>query len=777
MKDLCDGSLGQEIIENQQFITDLDELENQLSQVEQFKQLIENEPQFPTKTWNHLKFLKRLAIEGSSLNETELIELFNILDSVKSIIKYFSNKERKEVYPKLEEIIHNIKFQHVALDEIVKIIDVKKEIVKEAASEQLRTIRNSIQKIEKQECSVFIATVRKYRAKDFLADQDESIRDERKVLAVKAEYKRSVPGIYHDDSANGTIAFIEPQETVTLNNELSSQKRAERREIEKILKILTDFLRPMLEDFYLYQDILGLFDAIKAKAYLAIQLGANRPEISSKGEFLLKNFRHPLLYLNYKKTGKEVVENTIRLHPKEKFLLISGPNAGGKSIILKSVGLLQAMFQFGMLIPADEGSQLPVMQQLFVDIGDAQSVDNDLSTYSSHLKNMKHFTQFSNYKTLVLLDELGHGTDPTLGGAMAEAVLENLLDKKAYAIVTTHHANLKTWGMETSGVINGAMSFDKKHLHPLYQLHTGSPGSSFTFEIASKSGINPKIIEVAKNKIGEQGNSMEISLTEIQHERQYLKDLKKSLQLREKQIKMLQDTYEQLKKQFEKEKKSLLKNLKLQYLEEFNAQNRELERLMREWKESKNDKQKFKETRQFIDEKRLEFEKEEKVDTPTPTQTSSTLAKIELQVGTQVKLDDNTAIGEILEIRKNKALVAFGSISSLVKLDRLTAVSEKAKHKAVIRIDTSERLAQRAAFESDLDIRGLTKIESMKMLDSYLDQAIMFGRPRVRIIHGRGTGAVREMVQLHLKKHPAVKDYYYEALEFGGDGVTIVEFR
>lgn len=776
LEKLCRGDLGIQWIQQQAFSTDEVLLKQYIQQVSEFKSIIENDNFFPVKGYDDLPFLGKIGIAGAALAEFEFVKVAKFLGTFHDILYFFAQTKRKGDYPELESIIKEVYWDTALMKEIDRVIDRENEIVKESASPELGQIRRNILETEREQLGTFGKVMRKYRGLGYLADQDEGVRNGRKVLAVKAEFKRSIPGIYHDDSANGTIAFIEPQETVLLNNELAALRREEKREIERILRQLTEYVRPYLKHFKQYLEILSQYDATRAKAYLAIDMDAVAPIISTDGQYELYQFRHPLLYLNYKKQKKKVVENNLILESSEKILLISGPNAGGKSVVLKSAGLIQLMFQFGMLIPAHEGSILPVFYQLFVDIGDAQSVENDLSTYSSHLRNMKHFTERANGKTLVLLDELGHGTDPILGGAMAESIMDILLKKGVFAIVTTHYANLKAWGARTEGVQNGAMSFDQQHLEPLYHLNIGSPGSSFTFEIATKTGLNPSIIKAAKEKIGEQSKEMEMSLTEIQHEKQYVKGLRKALQQREQQLETLQKTYETLKRDLEKEKKNLLKDFKAKALEEFNTSNRELEKMMREWKEDKQDKEKFLKTRRFIDQKREEFEKEPE-SSVSESEEFLDISNKTIEVGSLVRLEDGAEVGEVKEIRKNKAVVSFGALTSLVQLNRLQLAHVKKKNVPKAVLNTAQKMSEKAAFGTDLDLRGMMKDEALSELDIFLDKAVMYGHHRVRVIHGRGTGAIRQVVHFTLKKHPSVLYYEFESPEFGGDGVTLVDLK
>ncbi|MCO5231457.1 MAG: Smr/MutS family protein [Chitinophagales bacterium] len=779
LKLLCFGSLGVERLEHQNFIIEEEDLYANIQQVVEFKQIIETDNYFPVKGYDDLPFIDKISIIGAALTEYEFVKVSKALITFHDILSFFTQKKRSETYPYLETVIKEVYWDKSLLKEINRVIDDEQEIVKESASPELGIIRRKILELEREQLLVFGKVMRRYKSQGFLADQDEGVRSGRKVLAVKAEFKRSVSGIYYDDSSSGNIAFIEPQETVIINNELAALKREERREIERILKLLTEYIRPYLKHFRRYLDILSLYDAVRAKAYFAMETIAIAPKISKNGLYQLMGFRHPLLYLNYKKKGKKVIENHLLLEPTEKILLISGPNAGGKSVVLKSAGLLQLMFQFGMMIPAHEGSVLPIFKQFFVDIGDAQSIENDLSTYSSHLKNLKYFTDNSHQDTLVLLDELGHGTDPTLGGAIAEAVMESLRQSGTYSIVTTHYANLKAWGARTEGVQNGAMSFDNKHLEPLYHLHIGSPGSSFTFEIAQKAELNPSIIQSAKEKIGEQNKEMEMSLTEIQYEKQYVKGLRKALQQREKQVEQLQLTYEQLKKDLEKEKKKLLKDFKAKSLDNFNSMNRELEKLMREWKEDKGNKEKFIETRKYIDTQRAELEKEPVVEIFEKNEEIEHIEELLpiIDVGRSVRLKDGSEIGEVIEMRKNKALVSFGMMSSLVKIEQLEVVHQKKSNIPKAIINTAQKMSEKAAFENQVDLRGMMKDEALRSLDLFLDKAVMYGYNRVRVIHGRGTGAIRQAVHYSLKKQPSVINFEFELPEFGGDGVTLVDLK
>lgn len=773
----CNGSLGREKLENQGFSVDAEWIREELSRVNEFSQIITTDNQFPEQGFDQLPFLPRLGIAHASLSEHEFVMITKFLGAFSEILQFFGNKKRDTTYLKLYQLIQDTYWDKKLMSEIDRVIDRDREMVKESASPELAKIRKQILHKQHEQQEVFRKIIQSLRQKGVLAEQEEGVRGGRRVLAVKAEYKRQVSGIYHDESSNGSISFIEPDVTVGLNNECIELQMEEQREIARILRVLTEYIRPYLHHFKHYLYLLGVMDAIRAKARLAVDLDAQVPQVNNEGLVNLLSFRHPVLYLQSKKSRKKVVPNSLVLEPEQRMLMISGPNAGGKSVVLKSAGLLQLMFQMGMMLPLDSASSMCVFKKIFIDIGDAQSVENDLSTYSSHLKSMKYFTEHSNASTLILLDEMGDGTDPALGGAIAEAVLDTLLQRKAYAVITSHFANLKAWGSRTEGVENAAMAFDHKNLEPLYQMNMGTPGSSFTFEIAAKSGLSPAIVKSAKEKMGEEKKELELSLTEIQHEKQFIKGLRKNIQVKEKQLEELHTHYERLKKELDKEKKRLVKDYQAKSLEVFNAANRELEKMMREFKESNHEKEKFLETRKFIDDKRLAIEKG--LDEPELVQPGSNKStETEIVVGSRVRLEDGYEIGVVQEIRKNQALVAFGPLMTHVKIKQLLLVEEPKKPALKPKaVGTGKTLEDRTAFDINLDMRGLLKEEALTALEHFLDRAVMYNVSEVRIIHGRGTGVLKQMAHAYLKKYPYAKTYKPAIREAGGDGVTVVSLQ
>lgn len=772
LENLCSGSLGKNLLLQQPFIKDPSELKKELHFVKELKEIIQNDAQLPQSGFNDLPFLNKLEIENYYLDVKELIALYYSLSAAAEVFRFFTPKARQQLYPFLYEKISAFSLETGMIQKISNVIDIDKEIVRENASLELMKIRKQIQEKIREINSVFRRVLQQHKLQNILADTEETIRDGRRVLSVRSEFKRSIKGLITDESENGNITYIEPEETVFLNNALTELHLDERREIYRILTELTQKIRPHKENIDALQILMGELDVVRAKAYFAINYNCSMPELSTETKIYLREFIHPVLFYHHNKQHKTVVDNTILLDKNKRVIVISGPNAGGKSLVLKSVGLLQLMFQFGMLVPVKENSSMSVFDQLFVDIGDEQSIENDLSTYSSHLSNMNYFLSHANAKTLVLIDEMGMGTDPALGGPMAEAILENLHRKNIFGVVTTHFNNLKVYAAQTENMESGAMAFDRNQLKPLYQLQTGMPGSSFTFEIAKKSGLPDHIIKNAESKTGDK-KVLDDVLSDIQVEKQFIKGLRKNVQVKESQLTDLTKSYEDLNKEMQKEKKRLLKQYEARLLERFNEESRNLENEMRAWKEQKNDKEKFLKVREHIDQNREQIEK--KLD--DVAEELKPAEEMKIKIGTKVRLEEGTEIGEVIEVKNNNAVVAFGNIQTRMRLDHLVAVNEHKKTEAKRNTYSSKIILEKSEFDYNLDIRGLMKDEALTAIDNFMDKAVMYGIHHLKIIHGRGTGALKQAVQFYLKKYPHVKEFHYESEQFGGDGITIVEMK
>ncbi|MEZ5036355.1 MAG: Smr/MutS family protein [Chitinophagales bacterium] len=766
----CIGTLGKKYINEAKFITDYEKLVVELKIVHQLKSWIEEGFQVSHQGFNSMSFLKKFDIENYIIQISEFIQLYNALKTVKQL-KNTAKKIDSERYTALTEIINQVPELDAVLIDIEKTIIIEQEIINENVSKVLQQIRKQKSQIQQQIQQNFKRILTHYKAQEFLHETEESIRNERKVLAVLSEKKRSVKGIFVDESSNGSITFIEPEETVHLNNELISCILEEKKEIEKILIHLSNKIRPELDAIQTTQEFLAYFDAQQAKANLAIEYQCTLPEIRKEKVIYLKNFRNLALEYHLRKHKHQIIPNTLQLDEQHRILVISGPNAGGKSVVLKSLGLMQLMLQFGLLLPVDEGSIACIFKQIFSDIGDEQSFENDVSTYSAHLQKMKYFVQKANKDTLILLDEMGVGTDPSLGGAMAEAVLETLHQKNVFGCVTTHFNNLKVYAAQTKGMQSAAMAFDKVALQPKYELQIGQPGSSFTFEIAQKIGMPQNVIQLAKQKTAHNQKALDETLNEVQIEKHYIKGLRKNVQQKETQLNTIVKDYEQLKEDFEKNKKRLTKAYEQRLLDFYNEQSRLLEKQMREWKESLQKKEDYLELRQNIDEQRKTIEQKE---------ISNFQQKKDgiIQVGSKVRLEEGTEIGEVISIDNKKAIVAFGSMRTTFKLHQLVLVEEKANTKKEFRLQkSSKQIIEKSKFESEIDLRGKLVEEAHNALETFMDQSIMYGIHHLKIIHGRGTGKLRTYIHQYLKNYPYIKNYYFEKEEFGGNGVTLVELR
>ena len=772
LKEKCQGEIGQSKAEHPFFYEKLDDLAQELKWVAVLGQMINLSVQFPHRGFKQLENeIQLLKVEQAFLSINSFTEIYFLVEAIEILKKIATNAEQKGQFETYIKSLKKIDFQPEIKKEIERVIDIETQIIKESCSPELRKIRSEIRAKEQESLMIFRKLVRSLKQKEILAESEETIRNGRRVLSIKATFKRQVAGIFQDESSNGSITFIEPQETIFINNEIAELQVAERREIERILKELGRFVGLYVDHIETYTQFMGYFDFSRAKASLSNQLEGIIPKITENGRTQLRNLIHPVLYIHHQKSKKPTVPSSLNFDDQQRILIISGPNAGGKSIALKSLFLAQLMLQIGMPIPADEASEMRLFSNFFIDIGDQQSVENDLSTYSSHLKNMHYFLQNANKNTLVGIDEMGAGTDPSFGGALAEAVLEELNKKEITGIVTTHYSNLKVFASVTPGFFNGAMAFDLKSLKPLFQLNIGSPGSSFTFEVARNSGLPSAVLTLAKSKISEQKKDLEITLTEIQNEKQYLKGIRKNAQSKENQLDEIKKQYDGLKKELEKEKKKIIREYTEKKLADYNETNRNLERLMREFRESEHKKQKFDEIRKFVDSKRISLESELSVSEEIQ---AIQYSEDTIQVGDMVSMESGTELGKVSEIRKNIAIVAFGNLNTQVKLEKLTKVVKNTVAPQRV-YNTSKTIEERAAFNHELDIRGLFKDTAMQALESFMDEALMYGFGKIKIIHGKGTGVLKQMVYSYLKNYNGVSKFYSEDSRFGGDGATIVE--
>ncbi|MFQ5447995.1 MAG: endonuclease MutS2 [Saprospiraceae bacterium] len=597
------------------------------------------------------------------------------------------------------------------------------------------------------------------------------------MFSVPSEHKRKIRGIIHDESATGRTAFIEPEPVIEINNDIFDLQQEERREIWRILKELSNTFRPYIPQIQAYEGLLLRFDVIHAKARLAVQINAVKPKIQDSPHLGIEMGRHPLLFLKYKNTEKEVVPFDLTLHTPNRIVVLSGPNAGGKSILMKSVGLIQLMLQAGMLVPVDEISEMGIFEKIFTDIGDQQSIEDDLSTYSSRLANMRTFLEHASERTLVLIDEFGSGTDPQIG-AIAESILRELNHRRVFGVITTHYSNLKMFAFKTKGIVNGSMLFDKEHLSPAYMFKVGRPGSSYAFEIAQKRGLGKKILGYARKRTGKSETAVDDLLIDLQREKKEVEDKLQAATEREKQLEKLIKNYENLHRDLEYRRKKLKLEAKEQALQEVARGNKELERLVREIREAQN-LGKAKKLVEQAREERKELEtsvaslKDEVYATPHIQYKDA--KKGSIRPGDFVKMRNGGATGTVESVDREKAIVQVGQMRMTVHLRDL----EHAREPLDVRTTTSiqsDTISQNASFDNKLDIRGMKMEDALRVVQDFLDMALLTSTNSLRIVHGKGTGVLREVVRKKLREYREVKNAFHPAAEDGGDGVTVVEF-
>ncbi len=770
----CLGELGREAVQAIRPDTRRGSIEQRLLEVHDFKLTLDKGDIFPiTEYFDIAEDLYYLRIEDYVLGEESFKRLAIVLRFVRDIFWYF-NPTRREVYPHLYRIIQPVVFEDFLIKAIEKVIDEQGNIRPDASPELLR-IRKQMQEKQKELDKRFRILINEFKTKGWVTDSVESVRNGRRVLTVPSEHKRKVRGIIHDESTTGKTAFIEPEGIIEVNNDIFDLETEERREIYRILKELSATVRPFADPIQTYMDLLVRFDLIRAKAKIAQRMDARMPQLSDKPNFGFKTAYHPLLLLKNKQLDRKTVPFDLVLMGNNRILMLSGPNAGGKSITLKSVGLLQLMVQSGMLVPADELSEFGIFHHIFADIGDQQSLEDDLSTYSSHLSNMRRFVENADNKTLILFDEFGAGTDPKMGGAIAEAILNELNRKNVFGVITTHYSNLKIYAFKTKGLVNGSMWFDKDNLSPTYEFKVGRPGSSYAFEIAQKTGLQKKILEYARHRTGKNEQAVDQLLIDLQREKQELEDKLARLSEREQQLEKLIKNYDQLHRDLEFRRKKLKLELKEKELQQIAQENKELERLMREIKEEKN-LEKAKELAAKVREERKQKAEEVATIVEEVYQEPEKASKKDpIKEGDFVRLITGSATGRVEAVDKKQAVVLIGDMRMTVKLRDLEHAKEPLDVNAARSVQTD--VSHASTFLPRLDIRGLRPEEALKVLEDFFDQALMTNSNHLRILHGKGSGALRNTVRSKLREYNVPMHISHPHPEFGGDGVTLVEFK
>lgn len=751
-------------------------IERRLNEVMEMKMSAERRDLFPFTSYSDTSDeLKLLAVEGYVLSEESIRNISRILKLINNIISFFKG-DRRKVYPNLFDLVKDVNFDPDLIKAIDKILDDEGNIRSDASPELMQIRRQMASKMRELD-KVFRVIIHNYRGKGWLADNVESFRNGRRVLSVPSEHKRKIRGIIHDESTTGRTAYIEPEEIIDINNDLFDLETDEKKEIYRLLKMLSEMLRPFTPDISLYQKIIVQIDLIQAKVKLALRMDARKPKLYPKPHVRIEQGYHPLLYVKNRELKKITVPYNLYFQGEKRILILSGPNAGGKSITMKAVGLMQLMVQAGMLVPVGKESEMGIFHKIFADIGDQQSIEDDLSTYSSRLKNMETFLRYSNGHSLVLIDEFGSGTDPKIGGAIAEAILRELNFRKVYGVITTHYSNLKVFAFKTKGLINGSMTFDKDSLSPTYQLKVGQPGSSYAFEIAQKSGLSPKVLDYAKHKTGKNEKAVDELLVDLQKDKQILEEKLATIQGKEQKLDQLVQNYENLFKELEFQRKKFKLESKEQALQNVIKENKTFENVIREIKEHQNLTHakklsiQVKEKRKKLTEE-VEELKEEVYYQPVNKKSN----KEPLQEGDNIRFLNGGAYGTIERIEKNKAIVMIGDMRMTVllkDLEKANAPLEARSQESIV----SNLLTRASKFDSKIDIRGLRHEEALKMLEDFVDRALMANSPSLTIIHGKGNGVLRNAVRQKLKEYNVEMDLSHGHPDEGGDGITYVTIK
>lgn len=796
-------------IEGEGFSTSPKEIERRLTLADEMRQLLMMEYDFPGGEYADLtEIVAKLKVEGTFLDVEEVARLGAALRTVGEVVRFIRNRETN--YRALFALTRGVEYFPHLLERIDHVVD-GDSTVRDTASPELYDIRRAIREREGQAAKRLQQVLQAAKRAGIVeADAQLSVRDGKTVIPVSAANKRKLAGFIHDESATGRTFYVEPVEVVELNNELRELEYAERREIVRILTELTDELRPealLIEDSGRY---LTEIDVLRAKARWAIENRCTRPILSLDDRLVLREARHPILEQSLRAQGREIVPLSMELDRTKHILVISGPNAGGKSVCLKTTGIVQYMCQCGFLVPVAENSELPIFRSLMIDIGDEQSMDNDLSTYSSHLSNMKQMVAGASPETLVLIDEFGSGTEPIIGGAIAEAILERLLEKGCYGVITTHYANIKYYASQTEGISNGAMAFDVQHIRPLFRLEQGKPGSSFAVEIARKMGLPEELIRRASEKAGSDHINLEKQLREIARDKHYWSQKRDRIRQTDRKVEELEQSYSEQLQKIRAERQEILRKAKEEAQELIAGANRQIENTIRTIREAQAEKELTRLARKELDDYRAEVEQAEKAAREeevqreierierrrqrreerkaqqgkgaAPAAEQSQTKPREVEVGSKVKMVGQAVVGVVQAVQGKRAQVAFGQMLTTVNKALLTVVSNneyrEATRPTTARTVYSAEISERKLnFRDHIDVRGMRAAEALDEVRDFIDDAVMVGIGSVTILHGKGTGALKEEIRRYLRSVREVASATDEHADRGGAGITIVTFH
>lgn len=792
----CLSQLGRDKVSEMCFSSDYEVVLDLVNQTAEFVRILQEEDDFPVSNYYDVRdCLRKIAVEGTYLTSAELFDLRRSVETIGLLVRFFNNKEEEQYYY-LKKLAGDVFVFPELLALIDRILD-KFGQVKDNASPQLLEIRREMLAVQSSISRSLQGILRQAQSDGFVdKDVNPTMRDGRLVIPVSPAFKRKIKGIVHDESATGKTVFIEPEVVVEANNKIRELESRERREVIRILTSVTNEIRPRVDELFFSYEFLAQIDFIRAKALFAVQTNSVLPVTENRVVVDWCHAVHPLLFLSHQRQGKSVVPLDITLDKGDRILLISGPNAGGKSVCLKTVGLLQYMFQCGMLVPMAEGSHIGFFEKIFIDIGDEQSIENDLSTYSSHLTNMKFFVKNCNAKTILLIDEFGGGTEPQIGGAIAESLLGHFNDKQAFGVITTHYTNLKHFATETEGIVNGAMLYDRHLMQPLFRLEIGNPGSSFAIEIARKIGLPESVIAEASEKVGADYINMDKYLQDIARDKRYWETKRQNIRQKEKRIEELEAKYESELSAINAQRKEVVRQAKSESKQMLEQANAMIENTIRKIKEAQAEKEKTKEIRKEFE----RFKSENSDDANVPENSiDKKIAKLKekqrqkgqgpqskelaaLKIGDNVRIKGQNGAGEIIELQGKNAVVAFGMLKTSVKVDKLervskTQIKKEMKRSSFVSVDTTEDIRQRSLnFKREIDVRGMRGDEALQAVQYFVDDALILNVDRIRILHGTGTGALRQIIREYLNTVHGVSSFHDEHVQFGGAGITVVEF-
>ncbi len=765
----CRGQAGKDRIQEDGFSINVDALSRRLSIVQDYANLILTEGDIGLSEYEYIKEeLYLLSKEGYVLEAESVLRILSVLKNYDYFIKSFS-KELIKKYSHLYQAVIIDNYDDTPIREISKVFD-EEGNVKPNASPELAKIFKRVESVNKQLDSEFNSILAKYKKQNILSENVESWRNGRRVLVLPIENKRKIGGVIHDQSTSGKTVYIEPEEVMQINNELFSLDNEKRAEVYKILKSLSAQLsqhRGIIAEIFKQ---LSEIDAIRAKAMFSQLIEGKMPKLSTQAVLRLADVKHPLLLAQLNAEGEKTVSFDLDLKGQNRLLLISGPNAGGKSVTLKAVGLIHLLTYIGVLIPVDEATEIGMFQTIYTDIGDQQSIDEGLSTYSSHLTNLNNIVNHADRNSLVLLDEIGSGTDPKLGGAIAEGVIKALLAKRVFGIITTHYSALKVFAFHNKGIVNGAMLFDKEHLRPTYKLKVGKPGSSYAFEVAKKIGLDERIIKYARKKVGKKENLVEDLLIDLQEGKAIIDEQLDYIKNEKEQLAKLIENYKTLNEEFQLKRKKLQIKAKEISVKETNQENLELQRVIRRLEKDKDLEKARKLKKQAVVKRQQKTDEIQSL--KTEVREVNTDPK-ELKVGNFVRMVDSDLSGEILSIKGDKAEVLFGLMRMEVNINDLVLTRDH------LSFNNSKINIKGVAFENNfspkIDIRGYKLSDAEDTLQEFFDRALLSNARTLEIVHGKGSGVLRKLVIKKMKEYNDLESYWHPADEYGGNGVTMIK--